>query len=191
MPMPGRKADDPSSSARRRETAGWVMREMQAPTGGYYSSLDADSEHEEGKFYVWSPAEVSRHTTAAEYAVVAAHYGLDQPANFEGRHWHLLVARPLADVAATLGRPAAECEDLLISAKEKLFAARGKRIRPGRDDKILTSWNALMIEGMATPAASSGATTGWPRHAARWISSGRNCGRTAACWRPARTATPT
>ena len=131
------------------ETAGWVMREMQAPEGGYYSALDADSEHEEGKFYVWSPAEVSRHTTAAEYAVVAAHYGLDQPANFEGRHWHLLVARPLADIAAALGRSAAECEGLLISAKEKLFAVRGKRIRPGRDDKILTSWNALMVEGMA------------------------------------------
>jgi uncharacterized protein YyaL (SSP411 family) len=131
------------------ETAGWVMREMQSPEGGYYSSLDADSEHEEGKFYVWSREEVSRHTTAEEYAVVAAHYGLERPANFEGEHWHLLVALPLADVAASLGRPLAECERLLASAREKLFAAREQRIRPGRDDKILTSWNALMIEGMA------------------------------------------
>ena len=131
------------------ETAGWVMREMQSPEGGYYSSLDADSEHEEGKFYVWSREEVSRHTTAEEYAVVAAHYGLERPANFEGEHWHLLVALPLADVAASLGRPLAECERLLASAREKLFAAREQRIRPGRDDKILVSWNALMIEGMA------------------------------------------
>ncbi|MBK7137436.1 MAG: thioredoxin domain-containing protein [Rhodocyclales bacterium] len=131
------------------ETAGWVMREMQSPEGGYYSSLDADSEHEEGKFYVWSREEVSRHTTAEEYAVAAAHYGLERPANFEGEHWHLLVALPLADVAGSLGRPLAECERLLASAREKLFAAREQRIRPGRDDKILTSWNALMIEGMA------------------------------------------
>ncbi len=131
------------------ETAGWVMREMQSPEGGYFSSLDADSEHEEGKFYVWSREEVSRHTTAEEYAVVAAHYGLDRPANFEGAHWHFVVARPLAEVADKLGKPIADCERLLQSAREKLFAAREQRIRPGRDDKILTSWNALMIEGMA------------------------------------------
>ena len=140
---------DPLFKRVTEETAGWVMREMQSPTGGYYSSLDADSEHEEGKFYVWTPAEVSRYTTAEEYAVVAAHYGLEQPANFEGRHWHLLVALPLADVAASLRRSIEECEGLLKSANEKLFAAREARIRPGRDDKILTSWNALMIEGMA------------------------------------------
>lgn len=131
------------------ETAGWVVREMQSPEGGYYSSLDADSEHEEGKFYVWSREEVSRRTTAEEYAVVAAHYGLERPANFEGAHWHLLVALPLAEVAASLGRPLAECERLLASARDKLFAAREQRIRPGRDEKILVSWNALMIEGMA------------------------------------------
>ena len=131
------------------ETAGWVMREMQSPEGGYYSSLDADSEHEEGKFYVWTPAEVSLHTTAEEYAVVAAHYGLERPANFEGAHWHLLVSRPLTEVAAALGKSLADCEALLQSARAKLFAARAGRIRPGRDEKILTSWNALMIEGMA------------------------------------------
>ncbi|MDT3737476.1 MAG: thioredoxin domain-containing protein [Denitratisoma sp.] len=131
------------------ETAAWVVREMQSPEGGYYSSLDADSEHEEGKFYVWSREEVSRCTTAEEYAVVAAHYGLERPANFEGAHWHLLVALPLAEVAASLGRPLDECERLLQSAREKLFAARERRIRPGRDEKILVSWNALMIEGMA------------------------------------------
>jgi uncharacterized protein YyaL (SSP411 family) len=140
---------DPLFRRVAEETAGWVMREMQSPEGGYYSSLDADSEHEEGKFYVWSREEVSRHTTAEEYAVVAAHYGLGRPPNFEGGHWHLHVALPLAEVAASLGRPLAECERLLASAREKLFAARERRIRPGRDDKILVSWNALMIEGMA------------------------------------------
>ncbi len=134
------------------ETAAWVMREMQAPQGGYYSSLDADSEHEEGKFYVWSREEVSHHTTASEYAVLAAHYGLDQPANFEGHHWHLCIAHPLDEVAALTGQPLEECERLLQSARTKLFAARSLRVRPGRDEKILTSWNALMIEGMAHAA---------------------------------------
>ncbi|MBI4989295.1 MAG: thioredoxin domain-containing protein [Rhodocyclales bacterium] len=131
------------------ETAAWAMREMQSPEGGYYSSLDADSEHEEGKFYVWSPEKVSLRTTAEEYAVVSTHYGLDRPANFEGSHWHLIVAQPLVDVAAALGKPLPECEALLASARAKLLAAREARVRPGRDDKILTSWNALMIEGMA------------------------------------------
>ena len=131
------------------ETAGWVLREMQAPEGGYYSSLDADSEHEEGRFYVWTPEKVGLRTTADEYAVAAAHYGLDRPANFEGAHWHLRVARPLPEVAAALGRPLQKCERLLASARAKLLAARGERVRPGRDEKILTAWNALMIEGMA------------------------------------------
>ena len=75
------------------ETAGWIMREMQSPEGGYYSSLDADSEHEEGKFYVWTREEVAALLTPDEYAVLAAHYGLDQPPNFENRHWHLRVDR--------------------------------------------------------------------------------------------------
>jgi uncharacterized protein YyaL (SSP411 family) len=113
------------------ETAGWMMREMQSPEGGYYSSLDADSEGEEGKFYVWNRDEVQRLLTAEEYAATAAHFGLDQPPNFENRHWHLYVAQPGAAAVA------------------KLFAAREKRIRPGRDEKILVSWNALAIRGMA------------------------------------------
>src|SRR5688572_31136976 len=69
-------------------TAGWVMREMQAPIGaqggGYYSSLDADSEHQEGKFYVWTPDEVRAALALEEYAVLAPHFGLDAPPNFEG-----------------------------------------------------------------------------------------------------------
>jgi uncharacterized protein YyaL (SSP411 family) len=119
------------------ETAGWIMREMQSPQGGYYSSLDADSEHEEGKFYVWTREEVASLLTPPEYAVVAGHYGLDQPPNFENRHWHLRVAGRASD------------ESLLVAAKRKLLEAREKRVRPGRDEKILVSWNALAIRGMA------------------------------------------
>src|SRR5258708_21979902 len=125
------------------------MREMQSPEGGYYSSLDADSEHEEGKFYVWTPAEVQALVSPDEYAVLAPHYGLDGPPNFENAHWHLNVARTLAAVAEPLGKSEDECARLLDSGRKKLFAAREKRVRPGRDDKILTSWNALAIAGLA------------------------------------------
>jgi len=134
------------------QTVGWIRREMQAPAGAYYSTLDADSEGEEGKFYVWTPDEARALLTPDEYAVLGPHYGLDRPANFEGSSWHLRVTRPRADVAATIGRPLAECEHLLARAQEKLFHARERRTRPGRDEKILTSWNGLMIEAMAHAA---------------------------------------
>ena len=135
-----------------RGTAQWVMREMQSPEGGYYSSLDADSEHEEGKYYVWTPAEVRELLAPEEYAVVEPHYGLDGAPNFEGHHWHLRVMKPLAAIAQRLGVPLAECETRLERARAKLYAARERRVRPGRDDKVLTSWNAMMIRGMARAA---------------------------------------
>jgi hypothetical protein len=137
------------------ETAGWIVREMQSPEGGYYSSLDADSEHAEGKFYVWDAAEARALLTAEEWAAVAPHYGLDGRPNFEGRHWHLHVAQPLR----------AGAEALLASARAKLFAAREPRVRPGRDEKVLVSWNALAIRGMA----HVGRVFGRPQ----WIASAR------------------
>ena len=132
-----------------RETATWILREMQSPAGGYYSTLDADSEGHEGKFYVWTTDEIERALSSEEFAVVKAHYGLDGTPNFEEKYWHLNVAMPIERVAETLVRSHAECRQQLQSAREKLFAAREPRIHPGRDEKILTSWNALMIEGMA------------------------------------------
>ncbi|HSO06523.1 MAG TPA: thioredoxin domain-containing protein [Pelomicrobium sp.] len=140
---------DPLLERVAEETAGWVIREMQSPAGGYYSTLDADSEHEEGKFYVWTPDEVRAALTAEEFAVVAPHFGLDQPANFEDKHWHLRVTRSLKLVAQQLGKPVDECERILARAKAKLFALRERRVHPGRDEKVLTSWNGLMIRGMA------------------------------------------
>jgi uncharacterized protein len=134
------------------ETAQWVMREMQSPDGGYYSSLDADSEHEEGKFYVWTKNDVRALLSAEEYAVSELHYGLDGPANFEGHSWHLRVMKPIPDVARELGRSADECAARLASGREKLLVARNRRMRPGRDEKVLTSWNALMVRGMAHAA---------------------------------------
>ncbi|HTF15586.1 MAG TPA: thioredoxin domain-containing protein [Burkholderiales bacterium] len=137
------------------ETAGWAMREMQSgeDEGGYYSSLDADSEHEEGKFYVWTPEEAKALLSADEYAVLAPYYGLDGPPNFENTHWHLRVTRTLAAVAEPLAKSEDECARLLDSGRKKLFAVRQKRVRPGRDEKVLVSWNALMIAGMARAAA--------------------------------------
>jgi hypothetical protein len=131
------------------ETAGWIMREMQSPEGGYYSSLDADSEHEEGKFYVWQPDEVRALLLPEEWQVAAPHWGLDRDANFEGQHWHLRVARSLEDAAKLTGIPLEEAERLLGAARAKLLAVRERRVRPGRDEKILVSWNALAIRGMA------------------------------------------
>jgi uncharacterized protein YyaL (SSP411 family) len=138
------------------ETAAWIVREMQSPEGGYYSSLDADSEHEEGKFYVWTPREAQSLLTAEEYAVTAPHYGLDAQTNFEGKHWHLAAVQPLKVVAASLGRSEEECAELLDTARQKLFAARAGRVRPGLDDKVLVSWNALAIRGMARAGAVLG-----------------------------------
>src|SRR6185436_4390472 len=81
------------------ETATWVLREMQSPQGGYYSSLDADSEGEEGKFYVWTTDEIRALLDPSEFGVAAAVWGLDRAPNFEGKHWHLVMARSVAEVA--------------------------------------------------------------------------------------------
>lgn len=133
---------DPIHSRVCEETATWVMREMQDEDGGYYSSLDADSEGEEGKYYVWDRSEIERVLTPQESALAIRRWGFDLTPNFEGRHWHA----KLVGVLSVAEVP------LLASARAKLFAAREKRIRPARDEKVLTSWNALMIEGLAHAA---------------------------------------
>jgi hypothetical protein len=143
--------DDPLFHRVSMETADWVMRELQAPEGGYYSTLDADSEGVEGKFYVWEPAEAEALLDPAEFAVLAPVYGLDRPANFEGR-WHLHTYRRLAEVAAELGLTEEAAREHLDSARQKLLASRNTRIWPGLDEKILTAWNGLMIGGMAVAA---------------------------------------
>ena len=143
---------DPLFAEVVEETAAWTMREMQSADGGYYSSLDADSEHEEGKFYVWTPQQARALLDEDEYAVCAPFYGLDQAANFENGQWHLYVARALDEIARATGWPQEKCGELLARARVKLLAARERRIWPGRDEKVLTSWNALMITGMARAA---------------------------------------
>jgi hypothetical protein len=134
------------------DTAGWIVREMQSPEGGYYSSLDADSEHEEGKFYVWDREEARALLAPGEWDVAGPYWGLDRGQNFEGKHWHLHVARTLEGAARLAGVAEEEARRRIEAAREKLFTARERRVRPGRDEKVLVSWNALAICGMARAA---------------------------------------
>ncbi len=133
-------------------TAAWVMREMQLPSGGYCSSLDADAEGEEGKSYVWSREQIAALLTEDEAVVAWARFGIGEAPNVEQRHWHLRVARDVETIATALDLPPADVETLLEDARAKLLTARARRVQPGRDDKILTSWNAQMIEAMAHAA---------------------------------------
>jgi hypothetical protein len=140
-----------------RETADWVLRDMRSTDGAFYSSLDADSEGEEGRFYVWTPEQVQALTAADEYAVLAPRFGLDQPSNFEEPHhnvraWHLRVYQTVEQIAERTGQPVSTVRRLLMSGRAKLLSARNGRVWPGLDDKLLTSWNALMIRGLAIAA---------------------------------------
>ena len=136
------------------ETADWVIRDMQSPEGGYYSSLDADSEGHEGKFYVWTPDEVRGALTPEEYVVFEQRFGLDRGPNFEGTAWHLHTFRSMEQVAASAHVDVETATTLIDSARGKLLEIREKRVWPGRDEKILTSWNAITIRGMAVAACA-------------------------------------
>ncbi len=148
--------ENPLFNTVTRETADWLIRDMQHADGGYYSSLDADSEGEEGRFYVWTTDEVMRLLDQPEYALFSRYYGLDGPANFEHHYWHLRVTSPLEDCAAAAGLDMEEARRLLQSARNKLLEIRRARVWPGRDEKILPSWNALAIKGMALAALRLG-----------------------------------
>src|SRR3984885_1287641 len=124
---------------------------MRAHHGGFFSSLDADSEGHEGKFYVWTQREVQSLLTAREYAAFARRCGLNGAANFEAK-WHLYVHDSIAAIAAGLGEPAQTVAALIDQARAKLLKERELRVWPARDEKILTAWNALMIKGLAIAA---------------------------------------
>lgn len=135
------------------QTVSWLTREMLSTQGvtqgAFYSSLDADSlvldatgahgHSEEGAFYVWQPSEVKALLTPQEFVVAAQCFAFDRAPNFEGEAWHAYLAHAPSDVD----------KPLLQTAIHKLFRARAHRPRPGLDDKILTSWNALVIKGLA------------------------------------------
>jgi uncharacterized protein YyaL (SSP411 family) len=135
-------------------TADWLVRDMQDPRGGFYSTLDADSEGHEGKFYLWTPAEIDAQLDAGDAALMKRRYGLDGPPNFEGQAWHLRVAPGDTQGAANGANAANSTKNLerLRRARAKLLAARNKRVWPGRDDKVLVAWNGLAIAGLAKAA---------------------------------------
>ena len=136
------------------DTAGWALREMQAPSGGFHASLSADDEQgREGRCYVWESEPLRLALAPNEWDVCAAHWGLVDAPNFEGTSWHLRVARPAPDLAATLQWPEPLLDALIASARAKLLAVREQRGHPSRDEKILTGWTALMIIGLARASA--------------------------------------
>lgn len=129
------------------ETLDWAVRELRHETGGFYSSYDADSEGEEGKFYVWSAAEIQQ-VLGAEAQLFMRYYGAKENGNWEG-HNILHIPRDPAEVAQTLQLDMADMEQRLAAARQKLYVVRAKRVWPGRDDKVLTAWNGLMLAAFA------------------------------------------
>ncbi|HEY9174064.1 MAG TPA: thioredoxin domain-containing protein [Verrucomicrobiae bacterium] len=163
-----------------RDILDYVLRDMTHPDGGFFSAEDADSEGHEGKFYCWTYDELSKLLSPEEFNVAARHYGVTEAGNFVDHshprplpgqnvlsvvnspppHSGIPVERPQPSTAqsATLCRDAATVDDapLLASAKAKMLAARGQRVRPHRDDKVLASWNGLMLGAFARACAVLG-----------------------------------
>jgi uncharacterized protein len=130
------------------ETVDYVLREMTSPEGGFYSTQDADSEGEEGKFFVWSPEEIEAVLGAEDTKIFNRIYGVTPRGNFEGKTI-LNIARPLDKSAESLGVSLGELTTRLAGMRRKLFDVREERIKPGRDEKVLTEWNGLMIHALA------------------------------------------
>jgi uncharacterized protein YyaL (SSP411 family) len=144
------------------ETLGWVLREMTGPEGAFYSTLDADSEGEEGKFYVWTKEEIEQVLGEEDARLFNAVYGVEEQGNWDDPHErHLAGRRPknilhrvkTFDQYARLHQlDEGELRSRLAHCREKLYEVRSKRVWPGRDEKVLTSWNALMIDAFARAA---------------------------------------
>jgi uncharacterized protein YyaL (SSP411 family) len=135
------------------ETAGeiftYVLRDLKAPGGGFFCAEDADSEGEEGKFYQWTESEIREALNPTEAALVIGTFGIEKDGNFLDESTRERTGRNVLFLARS---PEDATRTTLEGAREKLFRARGRRVRPGRDDKILTDWNGLMIAAMAKGA---------------------------------------
>jgi uncharacterized protein YyaL (SSP411 family) len=134
------------------ETLNWVLREMTSPDGPFYSTLDADSEGEEGKFYVWTAAEVEQILGKDEADLFCSVYGIEADGNWEHGNNILHRAKTFAQSARLHGLSEADLRARLDADRRKLFEVRSRRVWPGRDDKALTSWNGLMIGALAQAA---------------------------------------
>ncbi len=143
---------DPRYAATARDIFAYVTRDLGAPEGGFYSAEDADSEGEEGKFYVWTPAEVESALGKDAAALFAHRYGVTPAGNFEHGTSILSEVQTLEETAQAFRLAPAEAERRLGAARARLLAARAKRVRPHRDDKVLAAWNGLMISAFARGA---------------------------------------
>ncbi len=130
------------------ETVDYVLREMTAPEGGFYSAQDADSEGEEGKFFVWTAAEIEAVLGKEEADLLGRAYGVTPAGNFEGKTILNLKQTP-GEIARQTGAEEGAVAERLAAARQKLFLAREERVKPERDDKVLTEWNGLMIHALA------------------------------------------
>src|SRR5262249_30710329 len=130
------------------ETLDYVVREMTDPEGGFYSTQDADSEGEEGKFFLWSEAELRQALDAGEARVAGSYGAVAGGPNFEGRNI-LFVPREPDEVAGILGLSRPRLDEALDRARRRLFAVREQRVKPGRDEKVLAGWNGMMLRAFA------------------------------------------
>jgi hypothetical protein len=137
------------------ETIDWALREMRSPAGGFYSSYDADSEGHEGKFYVWSAREFDE-LLGDDAAVMRAYWGLTDDGNFEGQNILFVADGDRRALARRFSLSEAQLADTIARARETLFTARAKRAWPGCDDKVLASWNGLMVRGITEAARAFG-----------------------------------
>ncbi len=134
------------------ETLDYVAREMTAPSGAFYSTQDADSEGQEGKFFIWSRSEIIEALGAEDGALFCAYYDVTEEGNFEGRNI-LHVSDSLEDVAKSQGVTVERLREAIERGRRRLFEIRGERIKPDRDEKSLTAWNGLMLASFAEAAA--------------------------------------
>jgi uncharacterized protein YyaL (SSP411 family) len=139
-------------AATARDIFAYVSRDLSAPEGGFYSAEDADSEGEEGRFYVWTPEQIEEVVGKNDAKVFIARYGVTGGGNFEHGTSILHEATTLAQAATAAGLSEAQAAKAIERASARLLAARGKRPRPHRDDKVLTAWNGLMISAFARGA---------------------------------------
>jgi uncharacterized protein len=135
------------------ETLDYVLREMTSPEGGFYATQDADSEGEEGKFFVWSPDEVRQLLGDEDARLFGLYFDVTERGNFEG-HNILHTPRPLEEVAQQAGVAEDRLKQAIDRGKRILFEARERRVHPGRDEKILTAWNGLMLRAFAEAAVA-------------------------------------
>ena len=162
---------DPDDAATARDIFAYVARDLTAPEGGFYSAEDADSEGEEGRFYVWTPAEIESIAGPADASAFMVRYGVTAQGNFEHGTSILHEARTLAETAAALEIGETEARTRIERARRRLFEARSLRVRPHRDDKVLTAWNGLMISAFARGARVLGdpVLAGHARRAATFV----------------------